>query len=392
MRVCFPFPGDSLGGSHLSALTLVDELARRGHEITVVVHSDGPLGAHLRERGTEFVELPSRSVLACGTRSGMAQVVLRAPKFAAWLRRRQIDVVHTNDLRAFRAWMLAAKLGGRPHVTHQRTEMISPRWGQQLLRLPERVIAISDYVVSTLPRWVAPRTSVIPNPFDTHSAPPSRQEARDALLAELGLPEQTPLVGFAGNLANQKRPLVFCRAGAKLRTRPAAHLILIGRDRDGLAPSLVEWARAAGMTDRLHFLGFRSPIEPVLAGLDVLLAPAVNEGQGRVLVEAALVGTPVVAASSGGHPEVVADGRTGLLVPPDDVEALAEAAEQILGDPTGAVRLADAAQVEARRRFGVAAHADAVEDVYRSLLEDGRADASTVTADTVDPRSPGVSR
>ena len=142
---------------------------------------------------------------------------------------------------------------------------------------------------------------------------------------------------------------------------------ILGADRDGLESGLRREAIAAGIDDRVHFLGFRDPVEPWLAAADVLLAPAVEDAFGRTLVEAVQVGTPVVAAFSGGHTEILADGRTGILVQPDDASALAAAAHRVLTEPGLGERLTAAARAEVSARYTLAHHVDAITSLYRRL-------------------------
>jgi glycosyltransferase involved in cell wall biosynthesis len=127
--------------------------------------------------------------------------------------------------------------------------------------------------------------------------------------------------------------------------------------------------RELGLDGIATFAGFRPDAGEWLAGCDLLLAPAVEEGHGRTLVEAMTAGVPVVAASSGGHLEIIEPGRTGILVAPDDPQASAQAALTLLAEPARARALADSAQRWAQANFSAAAHAEAVAAVYRSLLE-----------------------
>jgi glycosyltransferase involved in cell wall biosynthesis len=123
-----------------------------------------------------------------------------------------------------------------------------------------------------------------------------------------------------------------------------------------------------GLAEVASFAGFRADAPALLAGCDLLLAPAVNEGHGRTLIEAMMAGVPVVAAKSGGHSEIVQHERTGLLAPADDSEALANAALSLLAAPGRAKIMSQAARAWAVGKFSPAAHADAVADVYRRCL------------------------
>ena len=115
-------------------------------------------------------------------------------------------------------------------------------------------------------------------------------------------------------------------------------------------------------------MGIQYPIEPWMAGLDVLVAPAVNEPFGRTLVEAMLCGTPVVAADDGGHREIIRHGETGLLVRPDDPAAFADAVASLLANPRLARAIVGEGKIEALAKYSVEAHVERIQAIYDSLL------------------------
>jgi len=185
------------------------------------------------------------------------------------------------------------------------------------------------------------------------------------------------VVSFVGTLQEQKRPFVFVEAAARI-AREYPHPIaffMFGRDGENMSARIANRAKALGIAAGLRCMGFRADIDRALAASDLVLAPAVNEGSGRVLVEAALAGTPVIAAASGGHGEVIADGEDGILVPPDDSRALAKAALALLADPHKRAEIAAEAQRRARVRYSAARHAAEVTALYRETLEKPQADA-----------------
>jgi glycosyltransferase involved in cell wall biosynthesis len=115
--------------------------------------------------------------------------------------------------------------------------------------------------------------------------------------------------------------------------RELAHLVIVG---DGpLRPVVLAAVLGSSARDRISLRGFirHEEVPTVLASLDVLVLPSVYEEMGSVLVEAMVSGVPVVASRVGGIPEVVVDGRTGVLVPPGDIDALARALDGLVADP-----------------------------------------------------------
>ena len=134
-RVCFPFVGDSLGGSHMSTLLLIEGLAQSRYEPVLVVHEEGPLTAHLKARDIpcELLPLPTYAGDAPNVISIAADMLRNVPRLAGFMRRHGIDIVHGNDFRMNLTWSAGAKLTGRPFVWHQRAMPYSSslRWRDQ---------------------------------------------------------------------------------------------------------------------------------------------------------------------------------------------------------------------------------------------------------------------
>ena len=123
-----------------------------------------------------------------------------------------------------------------------------------------------------------------------------------------------------------------------------------------------------GLGDRVRLMGFRYPPEPWIAACDVLLVPAVEEPFGRSLIEAMLLGTPLIAADSGGNPEIIRHGETGYLTPPDDPDAFAERTLTLLEDSGARAAIARQARADAVARFGMQSHAQSIMHLYDDIL------------------------
>jgi len=168
------------------------------------------------------------------------------------------------------------------------------------------------------------------------------------VVKELGLPPQTAIVSYLGHFAERKRPDMFVRTLAEFRRqnpgKPIIGLIFGHEEKPGQMARLQQVIDACDAGDIIRLMGFRRPVETWLAGSDVLLVPAIAEPFGRTLIEAMLIGTPVVAAASGGNLEAIDQGRTGILATPDQPSELAAALASMLLDPDLARRLAGCAR------------------------------------------------
>jgi glycosyltransferase involved in cell wall biosynthesis len=163
------------------------------------------------------------------------------------------------------------------------------------------------------------------------------------------------------------------RAGFVLAERvPNVHCVVVGApppDAADLAfvADLEACVRASPYADRFHFVGFRTDVAAVMKAIDILSIPSWREPFGRVAVEGMAAGCPVIASGVGGLPEIIRDGVDGLLVPPQNAPALAEAMVQLATHAELRRRLSSAG-VASARRFSTLAHVQAVQAVYDSVL------------------------
>ncbi len=187
-----------------------------------------------------------------------------------------------------------------------------------------------------------------------------------ALRKELGIPEDALVVGSVGWLLPVKNPVGLLDALIPLLCeRPELYLVFVGKGE--LEPVLREKAREKGGGDRVVFAGWRKDIPELMRLFDVFALPSLNEGMGRVVVEAMASGKPVVAADVGGIPDMVHHGKNGYLVDPQDTVSLKTAVAGLLDDS----RLRESMGIEGRKtadRFGLSAMISRIEVLYESVL------------------------
>jgi glycosyltransferase involved in cell wall biosynthesis len=234
--------------------------------------------------------------------------------------------------------------------------------------LIDRVIAVSEAARDFLvlrKGYAARKVVVVPNGRDLTTFTPGvhREEVRK----ELGLDPSVPVVGVVGRLEQQKGHAYLLEAWpAVLAELPDARLVLAG---DGsLRETLMHTACALRIADRVIFLGFRPDVPRILDAIDVLALPSLYEGMPLTVIEAAAMARPVVATAVDGTVEVVRDGVTGVLVPPQDPPALARALAAILGDPARAARMGASGRTWACERFDLDRQVEATARAYRGAL------------------------
>jgi glycosyltransferase involved in cell wall biosynthesis len=194
-----------------------------------------------------------------------------------------------------------------------------------------------------------------------------RQTDRAALRAELAIPADAPVVGMVCRLVEQKGVAYGLEAFASAAAdAPDARLVIAG---DGALKSRLQaQARTLGVADRVHFLGWRTDALRVFAGLDIFLMPSLWEGFGLVLLEAMSQRLPIVASDVSAIPEVVADGTTGLLVPPRDVPRLAAALRLLLTDAPLRQHMGLLGEDRLEERFTAGRMVDETLTLYQAVL------------------------
>jgi glycosyltransferase involved in cell wall biosynthesis len=338
-----------VGGPASHAPELADFLRSRGHGVEVVTTAD------VQPSHTAYTVRWVRRSLPAGVRHlAVALLVSRAA--------RRADVVYATSMT--RRAVAGAALARRPLVVKVTADEVYERERRSghfagdldafqrhrgglrvrllratrdlALRRARHVFTPSGYLRDLVVGWGTPaaRVSVSPNPAPDVPVLPTREELR----LELGL--DGPTLGFAGRLMAAKALDVALEALCLL---PEAALLVAGEGPDRTA---IERQRAAlGLEQRVTLLGSRSRVEVLrmLRAVDAALLSSRWENFPHVVVEALAVGTPVIATAVGGVPEVVRDGENGLLVPPNDAPALAEAIRRLIGEAGLRERLARAA-------------------------------------------------
>jgi glycosyltransferase involved in cell wall biosynthesis/peptidoglycan/xylan/chitin deacetylase (PgdA/CDA1 family) len=353
-----------LGGAERQVIEIVKGLDRSRFEPTVgCLVRKGQWGEDLEAEGTPVVDFAKRPGLDLA-------LLLRLARF---VRRGGFEIVHTHAFTAASWGRAAAAIARVPAIVaheHSAFSLESPlrRLVDRMLALwTSRWVAVSETLARDLvrlERLPLPRLVVVRNGASWRSATPDAvRRTRRELVGD----PATELLGTVGRLERRKGLEVLLEAFERLASRrPGLALALVG---DGpLHQELEDEVKRRGISDRVCLPGRREDVAAVLGAFDVFALSSHTEGLSIALLEAALAGCPIVATDVGGNPEVVRAGRNGLLVPPRDPSALAEAVATLLDDRTRAQELGSEARRDVRQRFAPEAMVHAIESLYEDLL------------------------
>jgi glycosyltransferase involved in cell wall biosynthesis len=359
--------GRNLYGGALQVLYLIEGLKARGVENLLACRTGSDIGLAAKP----FAEVR-------GMKMEGDMDVLLIPRLYRLIRATRPDIVHLHSrIGADVMGGIAARLAGVPIVHSRRQDNPEKPWMVALkYRLHDRVVAISEGIGEVLmSEGLSPaRLRIVRSAVE---ARPFQQPAdKTWFRAEFGLPEGSLVMGVVAQLISRKGHRFLLQAMPRLMERfPALYVIFFGK---GPAEAdLREQARKLGLDGRVRLAGFRDDLPRILPCLDLLVHPALMEGLGVSLLQAASAGVPIVASRAGGIPEAVRDGLNGLLVPPGDVAALGEAIGRVLGDPALARRLGEAGRDLVAREFSVDGMVEGNLRVYRELLEERASNGAT---------------
>jgi glycosyltransferase involved in cell wall biosynthesis len=392
--VRLPLPGDrrrirvvellatgTNGGAQEHLHNLVTRIDRARYEVSVVSLTSGSAVRRLERTG----------VPTCVIDEPDDEAAIEA--IAAHLAAVDADVVHGHMYRAEvvgtqAAWRLAATGRRRPFVVNTvHSSRIRAEEDRALLRRltprMDHLIAVSRAIVRKVEdegRVGAP-LSLIYNGVDLERY--DHQEACCTLRAEYDIPEDAPIAGVIARLEPEKgHPTLLEAWPLVLAEVPNAHLLVVGEG--SRCDDLRAQAASLGLLGsdpanprselgrRVVFTGRRDDVPAVTAALDVAVLPSYREAQGLSILEAMALSRPVVASAVGGIPEMIEDGRSGLLVPPHDPAALAAAISRLLLDHPYADILGRAGRELVHERFCVELMVRAIESIYDDAVAEER--------------------
>ncbi|HET9323356.1 MAG TPA: glycosyltransferase family 4 protein [Gaiellaceae bacterium] len=348
------------GGAQSYVAALLPAL--HGFDVAVAAHGAGPLREAAEAAGVRFLPL-RRLQRPISPWRDLAAVI----ELTRLLRRERPDIVHASSSKAGVLGRLAAALARVPiriftahgwaFAAHTGAASLLYRWADRAVRpLTTATVCVAEQqrAVGLAARTCdAERTVVIPNGVDVDDAPRAAPDGG------------RPLVVSVGRLKPPKDALTLVRSLALLPAGSCDALV-VG---DGPDRPLVEAEiRALGLRERIRLAGDRHDVPTLLAGADVFVLSSASEGMPVSVLEAMAAGLPVVASRVGGVPELVVEGKTGLLVDPGDPGGLAEALRRLVQDPALRRRLGEAGRARVEQRFDVDAFRRAHLELYSREL------------------------
>jgi glycosyltransferase involved in cell wall biosynthesis len=303
-----------------------------------------------------------------------------------FLRKSKPDIVHTHTSKAGMLGRLAAWMARVPIIIHtphghvfyghfgKSLSRIFLQMEKLLGRITHHHIALTqeecnDYLRLKVSQ--ASKTTVIHSGVDLQRFSKGAKQ-RTRKREELGISPDSLVIGYVGWLIPIKGATHLVSAMARVAEKyPKSLLILVGKgdDKGEEEIKLKKQVERAGLADKIRFLGWRSDVDEIMGCFDIFVLPSLNEGMGRVLVEAMAAGLPIVASRVGGIPDLVKDGQNGLLAPPADAIALGNGIAALLEDKKIRKRMGQVGK-KMCRQYSTEAMVTPIDNLYRELLEE----------------------
>ena len=392
IRVLFFDHTAAQSGAEIAMLNLVRHLDSKKVTPIVVFGGYGPVVEQMNPfADTHVLPMPVEVAGAKKDSLGLASLFrVRATlggaayiwKLAKFIRRNDVDVVHTNSLKADVIGGIAGRLAGRQVIWHVRDRIDEDY-------LPRSVVRMFRLLSRWVPRLVitnsaATLESLYPGAPQDHSLPFSVKSGGRTVVVHDGTPWPFPAertsasngvvrIGLIGRISPWKGQHIFLQAVALVRKNfPEARFFIVGgalfgeAEYDRKVRALTE---SLGISGLVTFTGFRKDVPNVIADMDLIVhASTTGEPFGQVIIEGMAAGKPVVATNGGGVPEIVDDGKTGILVPMGDVQAMADAISRLLADPVLAADMGARGRERVRDHFTIERKARKIEAVYQEMF------------------------
>ncbi len=369
-RVALLFEFPTLNGGEHSMLTAIDHLSHEPLEFAALAPREGRLPEALHERGIHHLPITFHD--ESGQRLPRAEV---SDEIRGALQKISPNILHANSLAMGRLTGALANHLPVPCIAHLRDILKLSRSSVEDLSQNRLLLAVSQatrdfHVRQGLP---ADRVRVLYNGVDGNRFRPRLRDG--ALRRELGLPAEAFLIATIGQIGLRKGHDILAESAVLVAGRlPNAHYLIVGERHSSKTESVqferdfVERFRTAGLGGRLHLLGYRPDVPELMNAADLLVHPAHQEPLGRVLLEAAASGLPIVATAVGGTEEILCDGESARLVTAGDAKSLASAMIELHGDLSRRARLAAAARQRVLMAFGARQAAQELAAIWQELL------------------------
>lgn len=303
-KILFPFVGDSVGGSQIASILLIQNLFRLNCDFKIIIFlKEGELAHYLKKK-----KIPFQSFDCIQNRVSVINLIFELFKNFKFIlkiiKQNRIKTIHTNDLRMHYIWSIFCFIFNKNHIWHQHSSIFSKKT-KYLSKLSYKIVTVSNYAKESFHYSMSKKAVVVGNPFEEPKQLLSKQKKK----------VKKKNILYIGNNNFQKRSLFFIDLAKNLfRVNKKYEFHMVGNFK--LKKSKIEEL----LKFNINIHSKRFDLSGLFLKADLLIAPAVNEGFGRTIVEAMFNKVLVIASDSGAHKEILIDKFNGRLVKSDSLQ------------------------------------------------------------------------
>lgn len=373
MKVLHAVIDGEIAGGQTVCLQIIEAFLRDGHQAVVISPSEGPFTELLRKKEIPVFLIPVQNTYS----------FQRAFQLARLIKREKVDLIHSHGTVPLNIISrLAAKLSGVPCISHIHAENVfnaNPLVRQCQIFLDNwttqfcyKLIAVSNATKQSLVKQgIHPdRIEVIVNSIDPNRIRCS--QSREEIFRTFRIDSKKRLIGVIGRLSPTKGLEDFLKAMREITQQvPDVVGIIVGEDLEQKGKyqrELQELSRSLNLNGAVMFTGFQQDPFSFLNAMEFFVFPSLREGMPLAILEAMCLKKAVVATHVGGIPEVVQKGETGVLIPPADSGALAQAVLKLLDDPERTKEMGEAGYKRVKEYFSESRMIDQIRELYQTAV------------------------
>lgn len=355
----------AIGGGERNLLAMLETLDHSKWKPIVTCPHEGPFPSLLRTMGiqVEWVRLPDCRKLKQVFRGAVAWLRLNQI-----VRRERVAIIHANSPSWFPLGCIVAKQYRIPSVVSIQARLQPRRVRQFLLHRADLVFTVADSLrLLAEDAGVPPgRTTTIYSTVDTERFVPCLDTR--GIRGQFGIGKGDVVIGCVANVAHYKGHDILIQAFCKINQMISrTHLLLVGKHDSEYGIAMQRLVQDLRLSGRVHFAGFQDDVRPYFGAIDIMVLPSRLEGAPVAILEAMAMAKPLVASAVDGTPEIVQDGITGVLIPPEDPDAVVAAVADLINDPQRLQIMGEAGRRRAEL-FSVRRAGKILVEGYESLL------------------------
>jgi len=360
IRICYPFVGDSIGGSHLSTIELIKKLDKSKFEIILILHKKGILYEYLIKEGLKPIILKIDTFV--GKKKGIAvnflSIYKNIFKLIPFIIRNNIDIVHLNDSSIGLSWIIPTRFSKAKLVWHQR--VVFPNWKlyKILSFFSEKIICISDFVYESLPKYYKNKSIKILNPVTLKE----KEKNNYFLKKKYFRNKKEKRILFLANIIENKRIDLFIKTAKTISNlNPNVKFFIVGSDKK----KLLKKSTLGGFKNKIIYIGYSNDSVFWLKNCDLLLVTSENEGFNRTIVEGMLSKIPIIAVDSGAHNEIIKNNYNGWLIKFNNLNILTKISLEVLNLKKNLLtKILKRAEIFAKKEFNPNNHVTKISQIY----------------------------